>query len=198
MRLSQLEENQLDHDLVQKVLFEGLDYNGESGDLILVLGSRKAALYRVPLAAKLYTDGKAGKVMLSGGKVQDTPHGNVSEYQSMYIAAIENGINERDLLLEKESMTTEENFHRARQMIQERMPECKNIILITTAYHMRRAMLLGQRIMPEYHIIACPANDLKTRSDNWFLTDEGTERVLKEMMSLKWYAQTDKIEDVEF
>lgn len=197
MRLSEIEEDMLCPKLVQSVLFEGFDYQGESGDLILALGSKKAALYRVPLAARLYAKGKANKVMLCGGKVQETPHGNLPEYQSMNIAALENGILEKDIFLEIQSMTTEENFHYARKLIHEQMPECRNIILITTAYHMRRASLLAKRMMPEYQVIYCPANDQNTRFDNWFMSEEGIARVHKEMMSLKWYAQKQKIEDVE-
>ena len=135
--------------------------------------------------------------MLCGGKVQETPHGFVPEYQSMNIAALENGIFKKDIILEIQSMTTEENFHYARKLIREQMPECKTIILITSAYHMRRASLLAKRIMPEYQVISCPANDKNTRSDNWDLSKEGRARVYQEVMSLKWYAQEQKIEDAE-
>lgn len=41
-------------EIVDKLLFEGLDYKGETADVIIVLGSRKACDYRVPLAAKLF------------------------------------------------------------------------------------------------------------------------------------------------
>ncbi len=57
--------------------------------------------------------------------------------------------------------------------------------------------LLAKRMMPEYQVISCPANDKNTRSDNWYLSKEGRARVYQEMMSLKWYAQEQKIEDAE-
>ena len=53
MKASQLTKENITPEIVDKLLFEGLDYKGETADVIIVLGSRKACDYRVPLAAKL-------------------------------------------------------------------------------------------------------------------------------------------------
>ena len=42
MLLSQLTEEQLTDETIERLLFEGLDYTGGKAELILVLGSRKA------------------------------------------------------------------------------------------------------------------------------------------------------------
>jgi len=59
MKASQLTKENITPEIVDKLLFEGLDYKGETADVIIVLGSRKACDYRVPLAAKLFHKGKA-------------------------------------------------------------------------------------------------------------------------------------------
>lgn len=58
MKASQLTKENITPEIVDKLLFEGLDYKGETADVIIVLGSRKACDYRVPLAAKLFHEGK--------------------------------------------------------------------------------------------------------------------------------------------
>lgn len=72
MKASQLTKENITHEIVDKLLFEGLDYKGETADVIIVLGSRKACDYRVPLAAKLFQEGKAPHLIFCGGKVQKT------------------------------------------------------------------------------------------------------------------------------
>ena len=72
MKASQLTKENITPEIVDKLLFEGLDYKGETADVIIVLGSRKACDYRVPLAAKLFHKGKAPKLVFCGGKVQKT------------------------------------------------------------------------------------------------------------------------------
>ena len=54
MKASQLTKENITPEIVDKLLFEGLNYKGETADVIIVLGSRKACDYRVPLAAKLF------------------------------------------------------------------------------------------------------------------------------------------------
>ena len=54
MLVSDLTEQNISDEIIDKLLFEGLDYKGDKGDIIVVLGSKKAPLYRIPVAAMLY------------------------------------------------------------------------------------------------------------------------------------------------
>lgn len=54
MRISEINRSALTRTLVDKLLYDSLEYSGERADLIIVLGSSKASRYRVPEAAKLY------------------------------------------------------------------------------------------------------------------------------------------------
>ncbi|MFR5119759.1 MAG: hypothetical protein ACLTD2_07075 [Ruminococcus sp.] len=87
MKASQLTKENITPEIVDKLLFKGLDYKGETADVIIVLGSRKACDYRVPLAAKLFHEGKAPHLIFCGGKVQKTSLGDMAEYKAMLISA---------------------------------------------------------------------------------------------------------------
>lgn len=183
--------------MVDRLLFHGLDYGGEKGDLIMVLGSRKACEYRVPVAAKLFHDGKSDRLLFCGGKAQDTVYGFMPEFESMVKAAEEFGISIKDILTEESSVSTAENFIFGGKMIEEHIPHCKKIILVTTAYHMRRAMLLAQRLLPQYEFIPCPAKDGSTRRDTWFKTEKGRKTALDECLKFGYYIEKGFIEDFE-
>ena len=82
--------------MIDKLLFQGLEDTGENADCIIVLGSIKAAKYRVPVAVEAYKAGRASKLMLCGGKLRDFPDGKYSEAEHMCQAALELGVAEED------------------------------------------------------------------------------------------------------
>ncbi len=196
MRISEINPYALTRPLVDKLLYDGLEYSGESADLIIALGSSKASLYRVPAAARLYFGGKAKYLLLSGGKAQQTPHGFMPEYLSMLRTAQELGIPQDRILCETGAHTTVENLDYSKEIIRRRLPDCKRIILVTTAYHMRRALLLAKKRLDMYEFIPCPADDVSSTRENWFANAKGLEIVANEIRRLKWYARNGLIEDI--
>jgi len=50
MLVSKIKEEDLTIQVVDRLLFQGIEDTGETADCILVLGSVKAAKYRVPVA----------------------------------------------------------------------------------------------------------------------------------------------------
>jgi small ligand-binding sensory domain FIST len=112
MKASQLTKENITPEIVDKLLFEGLDYKGETADVIIVLGSRKACDYRVPLAAKLFHEGKAPNLIFCGGKVQNTSQGEMEEYKAMLIAAEKCGIPTSAITVETHSLDTVEKLCR--------------------------------------------------------------------------------------
>ena len=155
MKASQLTKENITPEIVDKLLFEGLDYKGETADVIIVLGSRKACDYRVPLAAKLFHKGKAPKLVFCGGKVQKTSLGEMAEYKAMLIAAEKCGIPRSAILTETQSLSTVENLQNAAELVKKHFPNCKSIIIVTTAYHMRRAKACGAFFHTENYPLPC-------------------------------------------
>ena len=57
MWISELAEEHLTDDMIDKVLFDGIEDKGQNADCIIVLGSRKAVQYRVQQLLKPITRG---------------------------------------------------------------------------------------------------------------------------------------------
>lgn len=65
----------MSNEIIDRLLYDGLADTGENIDCIIVLGSIKAAKYRVPLAVNAYNNKRAGKILLCGGKVRTFQEG---------------------------------------------------------------------------------------------------------------------------
>lgn len=187
MLVSQITEKDLTIEVINKLLFQGLEDTGENADCIIVLGSIKAAKYRVPVAVQAYKAGRARKMMLCGGKLRDFPDGKCSEAEHMCQAALELGVAEEDIVLENSSQNTVENILFALVELQRTLwlnKVCR-VLLVTTAYHMRRSLAIARYLFPDHiEIIPCPANDNNTRRDNWMNTPIGVERAKGEAMKI--------------
>jgi len=187
MLVSQITEKDLTIEVIDKLLFQGLEDTGENADCIIVLGSIKAAKYRVPVAVEAYRAGRASKLMLCGGKLRDFPDGKYSEAEHMRQAALALGVAEEDIVLENSSQNTVENILFALIELQRSfyLNHVHGVLLVTTAYHMRRSLAIARYLFPDHiEIIPCPANDNNTRRDNWMNTPVGVERVKSEAMKI--------------
>ena len=81
MLVSKLAEKDLTVEIIDRLLFQGLEDTGENADCIIVLGSMKAAKYRVPVAVDAYKAGRANCILVCGGKLRDFPEG---KYRDAY------------------------------------------------------------------------------------------------------------------
>lgn len=197
MRLSQIDDKKLSDEFIDRLLYSGLDYDGRSADLIMVLGNKSACKYRLPAAYELFKKGRADMLLFTGGKAQDSGYGLMPEYLSLLTAAKELGIPRERILVETKSMSTVENFDFSKEIIKREFPYCRKIILVTTDYHMLRATLLAKQRLAEYEIISCPAAGNSTRRERWFLSDVGREIVTDEVRKLRFYALNGFIDDIE-
>lgn len=200
MLVSRITEENLTNELVDRLLFQGLEDTGETADCILVLGSSKAAKYRVPVAVDAYRAGRAGKIMLCGGAVREFPEGICSEAERMYKAALELGVAEKDIILENASQNTVENLRFALVELQRAflLNQVRSVLLVTTAYHMRRSLTIARHLFPEHiAVIPCPANDTNTRRENWTNTPAGIERAKGEARNLVRCVRNGVIPDFE-
>lgn len=187
MLVSKIKEEDLTVEIVDRLLFQGLEDTGETADCILVLGSVKAAKYRVPVAVDAYHAGRAGKIMLCGGVLHDFSAGKCSEAEQMRKAVLELGVAEEDVILENASQNTIENILFALVELQRAfwLNKVHSVLLVTTAYHMRRSLAIARYLFPAHiAIIPCPANDNHTRRDHWMHTPVGIDRAKGEAMNI--------------
>lgn len=200
MLVSKITEEGLTLDIVDRLLFQGLEDTGEQADCVIVLGSLKASKYRVPVAVDAYKAGRVSKLVLCGGKLREFPDGKYSEAEHMRQAALELGVREEDIILEISSLHTVENLRFALEALQQTfgLDHLHRVLLVTTAYHMRRSLAIARNLFPEYiAVIPCPANDNNTRRDNWMNTSVGIKRAKDEAMKIVSYINHGIIPDFE-
>ena len=200
MLVSKITENDLTVQVIDRLLYQGLEDTGNNVDCIIVLGSMKATKYRVPIAARAYLSGRTKKVVLCGGKLRDFPEGCYSEAEHMRKAILTLGVPEQDILTENSSLNTVENILFAMAVLQRALGlhNIHSVLLVTTAYHMRRSLAIAQYLFPKHiTVIPCPAEDTHTRRDNWMMHPAGITRVHNEAMKLIQYVREGVIPDFE-
>ncbi|MEL6494715.1 MAG: YdcF family protein [Cyanobacteria bacterium J06623_7] len=94
---------------------------------------------RLLYAAKLYKDGAAPKILLSGGRISWTG-GDSSEAKDMAAILELMGIPRSDLLLEPRSLNTHENAVFTKEILQAQ--NINKILLVTSAAHMPRSLAI--------------------------------------------------------
>ena len=200
MLVSQIKEEDLTLEVIDRLLFQGIEDTGENADCVIVLGSIKAAKYRVPVAVEAYNAGRSNKLMLCGGKLRDFPDGKYSEAEHMHKAALKLGVADEDIILERSSQNTVENILFAMIELQRTfwLNKVRSVLLVTTTYHMRRSLAIARYLLPKHiTVIPCPADDNNTRRTNWMNTPIGIERAKGEAMKIVSYVNNGVIPDFE-
>lgn len=184
MWVSEIDKDHLTDEIIDKVLFEGIEDTGENADCIIVLGSNKAPLYRLPVAVKAYLEGRAPKILLSGGIVNGVVKGNAEDMRDK---AIELGVKPDDIIIENESQNTVENMICSLLALQRTfwINKVNRVMLVTTTYHMRRSLEVSRYLFPDHiKVIPCPADDNNTKRDNWMESEEGRKRATSEAVKI--------------
>lgn len=200
MWVSEITKEDLTNDVIDRLLFEGLDDNGASVDCIIVLGSIKAAEYRVPAAAEAFFSGRSEKILLCGGKVRSFSGESMTEADNMYQKALALGVPEANIMIEKSSQNTIENILCSLLELQRSMwlNRVKSVLLVTTTYHMRRSLHIAKYLFPAHiSVYPCPADDTTTKRDNWMNTPKGVDRVTKEVLKIVSCVNSGVIPDFE-
>ena len=200
MWVSKIEKENLTNDMIDRLLFKGLNDNGASVDCIIVLGSMKAAKYRVPVAAEAFFAGRAEKILLCGGKTRSFSGEGMTEAENMCEKALELGVPKTNIIIENNSQNTIENVLCSLLELQRSMwlNKVKSVLLVTTTYHMRRSLCIAKYLFPSHiSVYPCPADDTTTHRDNWMNTPEGIDRVNKEILKIVSYVNNGVIPDFE-
>ena len=128
--------------------------------------------------------------------MQKTSLGDMAEYKAMLISAEKYGIPTSAITVETHSLDTVENLQNAAELVKKHFPNCKSIIIVTTAYHMRRAAMLAQHFFTQ-KIIPCPASRGSTQRNNWSMTEKGSKTALDECLKFGYYIKKGFIDDFE-
>lgn len=104
---------------------------------------------RVDHAVSLYKGHYAPKILMSGG---DDKEDNVNEAETMKKIATEAGVPASDILMEKKSTSTYENFLFSQKILTE--AGLHSVIIVTDPYHNARAVLVASKLQYNYSMSA--------------------------------------------
>jgi uncharacterized SAM-binding protein YcdF (DUF218 family)/glycosyltransferase involved in cell wall biosynthesis len=104
---------------------------------------------RVAQAIDLYQAGYAPWLVFSSGFVF-----TFREAEVMKAVAVANGVPPEAIVLEEEAANTRQNVDRTHRILEER--QWRSILLVSSPYHMRRAVLTWRKAAPEITVIPTP------------------------------------------
>lgn len=150
-----------------------------NADYIIVLGAGIMGTRVTPLLAariergiELLDYNPGAMLILSGGQGSGE---EITESAAMAAYAVEKGVDAGRVLLEKRSVSTQENLKFSRELMEGEKP---GIIIVTTAYHVFRALLLARQ-----QGIKCVGFGARTK---WYFTLNALIREFIGYLRLTW------------
>jgi uncharacterized SAM-binding protein YcdF (DUF218 family) len=141
----------------------------------------------VDKAVSLYREGRAGRLVLTGGH---NPAIGAVEAIEMWRKARELGVPDSDLLVEPQATNTRENIANAHALLRAsgHSTQALRLNLVTINFHVKRVLLTfddvcgaGHRLgVASYPSRYCPP-------DAWFRTEQGRRNVLGELAKIATY-----------
>ena len=201
VKISETNIDEMPLDMLHKLIFpEEKNIVIPHCQATLVLGTGDPNAVRTPKGVECYKNGMCDKLAFSGGVFWDTEYGHVTEAECMKRYAMDHGVPESDIILDNMARTTIENMicgiialHRAFHYIS----EVKDLIIVTSEYHMRRSMLAAEATMPRFmNLYAVPAKGSLCR-ERWTETENGIEAVRDEARYIKAMIVHGMVPDIE-
>ena len=145
-------------------------------------------------AAELYRKGYAKWLIPSGGVsvkrdkwpgVRSKAEIYNGDYQSdcefFVDVFLKNGVPAGAIIKEDKSGHTRDNAFLSRKVVDESGIEIKTALIVCKAFHARRCLMLYQMAFPNVDIKVCPVHCFNITKDNWYMTEQGIDRVLGEL-----------------
>ena len=145
-------------------------------------------------AAELYHKGYAKWLIPSGGvsvkrdkwpSVRSKAEIYDGDYQSdcefFVDVFVKNGVPTEAIIEEDKSGHTRDNAFLSRKVVDESGVEIKTALIVCKAFHARRCLMLYQMAFPNVKIKVCPVHCFNITKDNWYMTEQGIDRVLGEL-----------------
>ena len=141
--------------------------NCQAVDAIVAI-SGGDTLARVNWAIDLYNNGWSDKLIFSGAALDKTGSSNAAVMKNLAIKA---GVPALDIIIDEYSETTKENAQNTLTIFESH--NIKRVILVTSAYHQRRASLEFSKRAGDVMVLNSPVLVDKDWSSWWWLTPYG-------------------------
>jgi len=135
---------------------------------------------RISKAVSLYQQGVAPRVIISSGYVF-----TLREAESMKAIAISKGVPADAILLEERATDTYENVAFTKRILEEH--HLRRIALVSSPYHMRRAVLTWRKVAPEVQVIATPPESSSFYAHQRGASVEQIRSLLQEYVAIVYY-----------
>ena len=153
----------------------------KAGAIIVISGGDTEA--RTAEAVKLYQAGWAPTIILSGAAADKSGPSNAAAMRKQAEAA---GVPAAALVMDERSETTKQNAQEVANIIAQR--GIKRVILVTSGYHMRRALAEFSAQLPNVELWARPTTHDKHWSAWWWLTPWGWWLAVGELLRIGLFA----------
>ena len=197
MLLSKFDEDNLNIDDINNILFTIPKDDLKKGDCIWVFCSRLFIDERLKVAVKLYKEKRAPFILFTGGKGKK---GVVAEAKIMKEKALSLGIPEEAILTEEDSYNTTENVLCSMLVLERKflLQNIKRLIVVSSPFHIQRLSLTISRYMPRWiEYSFCYDENSPTSKGNWLNDSVSKKRIEKEANGIVYYAKNKYIDDKE-
>ncbi|WP_297202922.1 YdcF family protein [Thermanaeromonas sp.] len=153
----------------------------EQTDVIIVLSGEQGE--RVETAVKLYKQGFAPRLLMTGGPVEwNVPAAEIMAWQAESL-----GVPPQDIVLERRASSTYENAVYTLEILKEK--GWRSAIVVTSPYHLRRTRFIFEKVFAGSNIRLSfyGAEDAWLVPEEWWHDDKGIEVVGIEYLKLLWY-----------
>lgn len=166
-------------------------------DVIFVFGAQTNG--RILRAAELYKDKVAPKIIISGNK-PFYKESNEPESVRMAQFATSIGVEESDIILEKESITVPDNVKRTIDLLERMEWHPKSITLVATDFILQRAVMEWYKFTPwkiEIKTVASHAQKAHFSPELWHTDEETIALILNEYAKIVIESKMDLIRQDE-
>lgn len=159
----------------------------QKADIIFVFGSKSTL--RIERAVELYKQGYAPKIMISGKGPFYEQKETLSEAEKLGQYAIDHGVPQEALILEKESITIPDNVKRSLNLLEKKSIPHESIILVNSPFSQRRGWAHFSK-MSEVGTTLIRVNARTVyrqfSKDGWYKDEVGVKVIVKEFFSLRF------------
>lgn len=161
-------------------------------DLCFVLGSPTVSSMQP--AIDLYRMGLTPRILISGHGRSPNQEPECETHRAF---ALQNGVPEAAILLERRASNTLENFAFSRPIVQKEIgwQTVKTVAIVGKPFHMRRALMTARKQWPAHlKFVMRPSTDpIDMPADVWWQSAEGRRYVLAEIRAIGSYALQEHI-----
>ncbi len=190
---------------ISSIVFGGIVDNQQNCDVAIVFGNSNMISERTNKAVEMYLQGRVQNLLFTGGigGITAKEGETLSEAEKMAKLAEQLGIPKSHILVENESNNSFENVSYSVKLLQEKMDikEIKNIMLITSDFHLKRCYSTFLRYLPNMNYTLVGVKNGYSDEENWMNSElswgSGRSIVMFEAYALINYAKQSKIVDLE-